>query len=824
MNKQSVSIYAIGALGLSILSWAPPATAFEGFDGGGACAGCHATLANFGPAHATHAALANNACGTCHADGRQDNPPLAACVQCHGREEDAGGDNISAGIGRGLRQHHDTAGVTDCRSCHGDVAGPVGVGENVAPAYYKSASNTAGLDTCDGSEEKFDSRSVSLDNDGDGLTDGADPDCAANQPPTADPGGPYNASVGSPVSFDGTGSSDPDGSIAAYDWDFGDGNTGTGATPVHTYTTDGTFTVSLTVTDDAGALDTQATTATIAANPLPPIADANGPYSGVVGSPVGFDGTSSSDPDGSITAYAWDFGDGGLGTGATPTHIYSVDGTYTVVLTVTDNDGQTSVDTTSATINPAGGNVPPVANANGPYSGTEGVAVQFSSSGSMDTDGVLVAYDWGFGDGGGSTAENPAHAYIAAGTYTVTLTVTDDAGDSGSDSTTVTIEAPAVNSPPSANANGPYSGFVGDAIVFDGSGSVDPDGIIVRYDWEFGDGTTLGDAGPAPSHTYAAAGDYTVILTVTDDMGATDSAPADVAIGEPLPLSDGEAQYNSYCVGCHGDPWSGPAADPGLPGFRRVTGARACVIEGAIFGTYVFPDGAPGMQFLQQHLSDGTVDVTRLAEYLNSRSLTGEQFYVTACAGCHGTDGSGGRTGEEVHGEDAYEIWEAIRDESAMRYLACLPDSDIEAISAFLGAHDGDDDDDSDSDHDYDGDGLNDDEDEDDDNDGVSDEDERDHGTDPRDEDTDDDGLDDGDEHNRGTDPNDADTDNDGVTDGDEVMIFGTDPLVADTTASDPPAASSGGGAGGVPLLLLVGMFVLLRLKKRRQRQPGTPQ
>jgi len=304
-------------------------------------------------------------------------------------------------------------------------------------------------------------------------------------------------------------------------------------------------------------------------------------------------------------------------------------------------------------------------------------------------------------------------------------------------------------------------------------------------------------------------------------MGATDSAPADVAIGEPLPVSDGEAQYNSYCVGCHGDSWAGPAADPVLPGFRRVTGARACVIEGAIFGTYVFPDGAPGMQFLQQSLSDGTVDVTKLDEYLNSRPVTGEQFYVTACAGCHG---SGGRTGEEVRGEDAYEIREAIHEESAMRYLACLPDSDIEAISASLGAHDGDDDDDSDSDHGYDGDGYNDDEDEDDDNDGVSDDDERDHGTDPKDEDTDDDGLDDGDEHNRGTDPNDADTDNDGVSDGDEVMIFGTDPLVADTTASDPQAKSSGGGAGGVPLLLLVGMFVLLRLKKRRQQQPGTPQ
>ena len=805
-----------------MLSWAPPLMANEGFDENGtACVTCHATLANFGPAHQRHAGLANNDCGTCHVGGRQNNPPLTACVQCHGREEDASDIDVSAGFGRGLRKHHDGAGVATCRSCHGDVIGPAGVGEEVPPAFYRSTLNNAGLNSCDGSEEQFDSRSMSLDNDGDGLTDGADPDCAANQPPTADPGGPYNASVNSPVSFDGTGSSDPDGSISTYDWDFGDGSTGTGATTSHTYAATGIYTVTLTVTDDGGETDSQNTTATIT-DPLPPIADPNGPYNGVVGSPVSFDGTGSSDPDGSITAYAWDFGDTVLGAGATPTHTYSDEGTYTVALTVTDNDGQTNTGTTTATISPAGSNLPPVANANGPYSGTEGVAVQFSSSGSMDQDGMLTAYSWDFGDGGSSTAENPMHTYALAGTYTVTLTVTDDAGDSDTDSTTATIEVPPVNSPPAADANGPYSGFVGDSIIFDGSASSDSDGSIVRYDWDFGDGTTAEDAGPAPAHVYAAAGNYTATLTVTDDMGATDSTTADVAISEPLPVSDGEAQYNSFCAGCHGDPWAGPAVDPALPGLRRVTGARACVIEGSIFGTYVFPDGAPGMQFLQALVNDGTVDVDEIADYLNSQAVTGEQYYVTACAGCHGNDGSGGRTGEDVQGEDAHETWEAIWDEPTMRYLACLPDSDIEAIASFLGGHD-DDSDSDDYDDDYDGDGITDDEDEDDDNDGVSDDDERRHGTDPKDEDSDDDGLDDGDEHNRGTDPNDADTDDDGVSDGDEVALFGTDPLAADSGDLGPERKSSGGGGADLSFLVLMAMAGLWRFKSRRERRPEAP-
>ena len=143
-----------------------------------------------------------------------------------------------------------------------------------------------------------------------------------------------------------------------------------------------------------------------------------------------------------------------------------------------------------------------------------------------------------------------------------------------------------------------------------------------------------------------------------------------------------------------------------------------------------------------------------------------------------------------------------------MRFLGCLPDSDIDAIAVFLGGDE--------HDMDTDDDGINDHEDDDDDNDGVSDDDEREHGTDPKDEDTDDDGLDDGDEHRYGTDPLDHDTDDDGVSDGAEVAIFGTDPLVADnpnTTAT----ASGGGGTFGWLLLLVLGAVGSRRFAARLQ-------
>ncbi|MDH3810279.1 MAG: PKD domain-containing protein [Gammaproteobacteria bacterium] len=707
MHTDTRLFFASVVFGLFVLFLAPPVPAFQGFDDGGGgglpgCATCHGTLANMGSGHDAHAALTNN-CSDCHGSGARNDPPLDNCVQCHGRDQDAGSDSESAGLGRGLRLHHVTTGVASCDNCHSDASGPaVGaapvVGENILPSFYATAGG-AGLDSCDGSEERFASLTVSLDNDGDGLADGNDPDCVANVAPTANAGGPYNATRGSQIVFNGSGSTDSDGSIVSYAWNFGDGNSGTGSSPTHTYQSDGTFAVALTVTDNGGATHTASTTATITPAPIPPSANAGGPYSGVVGSGISFDGTASSDADGTIVSYVWDFGDGGVASGPSPTHSYSVDGNFTVTLTATDNDGLTGIDSTTVAINPAGGNTPPVAQANGPYSGTEGSAVQFSSNGSLDPDGSIVSYAWNFGDGNTSAIANPAHAYVAAGTYNVSLTVTDDAGDSASDATTASIEAIVVNAPPTADANGPYSGFVGDTIVFDGSASRDSDGAIVRYDWDFGDGTTAADAGPAPTHVYAATGQYTVNLTVIDDAGDTGRASASVAITERAPAAtDGETQYNSYCASCHGDPWVAPAVDSALTGAHRVTGARACSIEASIFGTYVFQDGAPGMQFLQGLVSNGSVDVDQIAEYLNSQTATGEQRYVTACAGCHGDDGTGGRTREGVVGESAHEIYEAIREEGSMRFLACLPDSDIDSIAAFLGGNAGATDSDSDDD------------------------------------------------------------------------------------------------------------------------------
>ncbi|MCF6257376.1 MAG: PKD domain-containing protein [Gammaproteobacteria bacterium] len=367
---------------------------------------------------------------------------------------------------------------------------------------------------------------------------------AANQLPVADPGGPYNGTVDVAVQFDGSASSDPDGSIASYSWDFGNGTSGTGATPSATYTEAGTFNVTLMVTDDVGETNSVSTTVIVAsAANQSPVANPGGPYNGTVGVTVQFNGSGSSDPDGSIASYSWDFGNGTNGTGAAPSITYTEAGTFNVTLTVTDNAGATnSVNTTVVIV--AAANQQPVANPGGPYSGTAGIAVQFNGATSSDPDGTIASYSWDFGNGTTGAGATPSTTYTEAGTFNVILTVTDNAGATNSASTTVVIGAVVVNQQPVADSGGPYSGTVGVVVTFDGSSSSDPDGTIVSYSWDFGNGIT--GTGTTPGNTYAEEGTFDVTLTVTDNVGATNSMSTTVDIvasGNQLPIANPGGPY-----------------------------------------------------------------------------------------------------------------------------------------------------------------------------------------------------------------------------------------------------------------------------------------
>ena len=173
-----------------------------------------------------------------------------------------------------------------------------------------------------------------------------------NEPPVADAGGPYSAGAGQVIVFDGSGSNDSDGEIDFYRWNFGDGTSEILAkSPDHTYSATGTYEVTLTIIDNDGTTDTDIIEVTIGEYVnKKPTANADGPYQGVTGESITFSGSNSSDSDGSITNYTWNFGGNTLGYDETITHKYSKAGSYLVTLTVTDDDGDTHAETTSVTV------------------------------------------------------------------------------------------------------------------------------------------------------------------------------------------------------------------------------------------------------------------------------------------------------------------------------------------------------------------------------------------------------------------------------------------------------------------------------------------
>src|SRR5262249_46247394 len=153
--------------------------------------------------------------------------------------------------------------------------------------------------------------------------------------PAVTAGGPYAGASGAAIAFNGS-ATDADNDPLTYTWSFGDGASGSGASPSHVYTTPGTY--SATFTASHGRLTASAVpTVVVSQANRAPVAKAGGPYTGDSGAPLALSGAASSDPDGDVLTFAWDFGDGSNGSGPVAIHTYASTGSFTVNLTVTDN-------------------------------------------------------------------------------------------------------------------------------------------------------------------------------------------------------------------------------------------------------------------------------------------------------------------------------------------------------------------------------------------------------------------------------------------------------------------------------------------------------
>ena len=349
---------------------------------------------------------------------------------------------------------------------------------------------------------------------------------ADNLPPIADPGGPYNDTVGQELELNGGGSSDSDGTIASYAWDFGDGATGTGVSPTHAYSAAGTYTVTLSVTDDDAAVsDLMTTTATISAAPSTPVevfSDSfeNGQWNGLWEQDTQNDWRASTQR--------------------------STEGDSSAEIDGRARDAQL----VSVPID---------------LQGATSATIRFNwfIERGLDNDEYL-AFDVST-DGGATWSErtrlagdvDPEHQWLqeqvaltnlAPGT-TLRLRfrgmMSGGAEDANLDDVQVTtLASPGANTHPQADPGGPYIGAVGQEFELHGGGSSDSDGTIASYAWDFGDGAT--GIGVSPTHAYSVAGTYTVTLRVTDDDAAVSDLVTTTATISAAPGASVEVFYDGF--------------------------------------------------------------------------------------------------------------------------------------------------------------------------------------------------------------------------------------------------------------------------------------
>jgi len=336
-------------------------------------------------------------------------------------------------------------------------------------------------------------------------------------------------------------SSDLDGDVVGFTWDFGDGSGSTGKNPKHTYTSAGQFVVSLVATDDQGMTSGPRRETISVEGSRRPLADFTAsPRRGVVPLTVAFT-NQSSDPDGKVVAFGWNFGDGSGSVEENPTHTYTRDGQFVVTLMVTDDRGMTSGvkrDTVTVDDNEPkkeesvpdeetdirDTNRAPRADFRVSQSkGDVPLTVAFTNI-SSDPDGDGLAFSWTLGDGRLCTEQSPTHTYTKAGQFVVTLMVTDDRGKTSEPKRqTISAQGGPTSRPPLVGFGAdPLRGGAPLTVTFTNISS-DPDGGKLTFRWTFGDGGT--SASENPTHTYMKPGEFAVTLMATDDSGMT-SAPA----------------------------------------------------------------------------------------------------------------------------------------------------------------------------------------------------------------------------------------------------------------------------------------------------------
>lgn len=406
------------------------------------------------------------------------------------------------------------------------------------------------------------------------------------------------------VKFDGSASTDADGTIVRYEWDLdGDGSyeTDGGNTPTiqKAFGTSGPRTVGLQVTDDSGAVGA-ASQVVVVENRAPVAAFAAFAGPAIVGAPATIDASASYDLDGTIVDYEWDFDDDGVyeehGASPTASHVFGSSGTYPVRVRIHDNGGATDV--VDAPIMILATQAPVAALVASPQTTRPGVPVTFDPAGSLDPDlgGSITSYGWDF-DGDGTvdqtttTPDPVVHTYSGFGQFTARVIVTDNDGAK----TVATFLVNVQNEPPVAALSiSPSTALTGTPITLSADGSLDPDGTIAKYEWDLdGNGSLETNSGANPTivRSFPNRMRVTVKVRVTDNDGtsavATGALAVDPATVPPSGGNGGNGGGNGGSGGGNGgnggnDGGGGPGGSPGTAFTASLSGASIQALKRAV--------------------------------------------------------------------------------------------------------------------------------------------------------------------------------------------------------------------------------------------------
>ena len=279
------------------------------------------------------------------------------------------------------------------------------------------------------------------------------------------------------------------------------------------------------------------------------------PVTGVPPLSVYFDATGSSDEDGQIVRFDWDFGDGTTGSGFEQEHTYRRSGTYSVKLKVTDDMGGLGEATISVTATRTPTAIAPMAAFTiSEMRGPAPLTINLDASTSTDSDGIIVLHAWDLGDDSKASGQQLRHTYRDVGVYEITLTVYDDDGIEAEAMASIRVTEEGGGIPPEASFTlSKANGFAPLTVDFDGTASEAKEGTLTSFVWAFGDGQ-MGN-GSMLSHTYASAGVYRPQLTVSNDANLSHSTDQRIVVrgSSPLPFADDFSEDRGWIVVDEGD-------------------------------------------------------------------------------------------------------------------------------------------------------------------------------------------------------------------------------------------------------------------------------